>query len=92
MAEYIEREVAEETAISTIYRVEGGASVRLDDEMHTAMSRIPTADVVEVVRCKDCCFGGEIVDTDGIIRVCGLRDNNQFAVLGTDFCNYGRKG
>jgi hypothetical protein len=48
MAEYIEREVAEKTAISTVYRVEGGASVRLDDEMHTAMCSIPAADVVEV--------------------------------------------
>lgn len=48
MAEYIKREEAEDAAIRTVYQVEGGASVILDDEMHRAMSEIPAANVVEV--------------------------------------------
>ena len=50
MAEYIEREAA----IKEIYRFDG----YLDDDMiwrlHYALREIPAADVVEVVRCKDC--------------------------------------
>lgn len=50
MAEYIEREAA----IKEIYRFDD----YLDDDMiwrlHYALREIPAADVVEVVRCKDC--------------------------------------
>ncbi len=59
MAEYIEREDA-------IKELTGWETDPTDEEIELVLRRIPTADVVEVVRCKDCIhahltYGGEAV-------------------------------
>ena len=50
----------------------------------------PTADVVEVVRCKDCKFWDITSPMATVIPVpcrCGLRRDHE-ATLETDFCSY----
>lgn len=55
----------------------------------------PTADVVEVVRCKDCKYwrSKNSKDTQGIC-VCGDMDMNyggEFYPFANDFCSYGER-
>lgn len=47
----------------------------------------PTADVVEVVRCKDC----KHFDTDAFRRTVCVRDFQIICVKDNDFCSYGKK-
>lgn len=61
-----------------------------------AIDKTPTADVVEVVRCKDCIFGK--VDTEGSGSVkCSNRDtpwhryNEEIAIAQNDFCSHGER-
>lgn len=59
MSDYIEREAAimyAKLIVHTAY--ERSAKIR-DSEIIKAMNGIPAADVVEVVRCKDCRWGKE---------------------------------
>lgn len=49
----------------------------------------PTADVVPVVRCKDCKYGDYDSKPDGAM-VC-LRTNDGFWRKETDFCSYGER-
>ncbi len=53
----------------------------------TLLLRQPTADVAEVVRCRDCKYGDYDSKPDGAI-VC-LRTNDGFWRKETDFCSYG---
>ena len=52
-----------------------------------------TEDVFEVVRCENCKYKGENIDTSGVVVRCDLRDESPVAVLYDDYCSYGeRKG
>ena len=64
----------------------------LEDILEHDFSELPSADVVEVVRCKDC------------IHNVGIRDNTEFydkdivcdywesdGLYSTDYCSYGEK-
>lgn len=50
------------------------------------MSKIPTADVVEVVRCKDCRHGSKCTDGYYTCRV-----DHRLAHDEDDFCSYGER-
>lgn len=55
------------------------------------IDKIPTADVAEVVRCKDCNF--VYFNSDSETYHCKRRGYYSEAVKPTDFCSYGeRKG
>ena len=75
MAEYIEREELLEKAKEL---ASGSFSTPL---IISAIEKAPTADVVEVVRCKDC------EDYNGH-RYC---EYNAIPVLDDDFCSYGKR-
>lgn len=78
-------------------RVRGNNSQRtMWREIKRMVDNAPTADVVEVVRCKDCIFGK--VDTEGSGSVqCSNRDtpwhryNEAFAMAQNDFCSHGER-
>lgn len=58
-----------------------------------SIADVPTADVVEVVRCKDCEYwqSKNSKDTQGIC-LCGDKDMNyggEFYPFANDFCSYG---
>ena len=51
----------------------------------------PTADVVEVVRCKDCkrCYEKRTKRNNQLMRFCMRMDGNEYQVNANDFCSYG---
>ena len=51
----------------------------------------PTADVVEVVRCKDCkrCYEKRTKLNKQLMRFCMRMDGNEYQVNANDFCSYG---
>ena len=55
------------------------------------IAKMPTADVVEVVRCKDCkrCYEKRTKHGNQLMRFCMRIDGNEFQVNANDFCSYG---
>lgn len=56
----------------------------------------PTADVVEVVRCKDCSFGEVDAEFDSVMCFCRNApwDNkyiDYFTMSPNDYCSYGKR-
>ena len=92
MAEYIEREAA-------IAAVKDALNPSIPRFVRTkiALDSVPSADVVPVVRCKECQNSYEWANVDGDnYRYCGyLRDrwNHDYdrMVDDDDFCKWGRK-
>lgn len=80
MAEYIEREVVKRT-----FERYGST-----EDFDAVVDEIPAADVVEVVRCKDCKHKGWVQEPchGKSIDYCRL---HEFAVHGYDFCIYGER-
>lgn len=98
MAEYIDRKVTENAIreIMPTISTPDGADIRDDlilaaQEMCVdvlkAVSDIPTADVVEVVRCKDCISSKSNGVLDGYFRC----DRFEVIVRKNDFCSHGAK-
>ena len=61
----------------------------------TNIMNLPTADVVEVVRCNDCIYWQDknSKGTQGIC-LCGEKDMNyggEFYPFANDFCSYGKR-
>ena len=52
---------------------------------------LPAADVVEVVRCKDCkrCYEKRTKLNNQLMRFCMRMDGNEYQVNANDFCSYG---
>ncbi len=90
MAEYIDRDIAIRTAIKSCVEVVGHGITQFDAmDIVDAFENIPTADVVEVVRCKDCifyqansCFNRQW-DFESSTEIPLVREN--------DYCSYGER-
>lgn len=54
------------------------------------IDRLPTADVVEVVRCKDCKYRGWFQEPchGKSVHYCKIHDN---CITKNDFCSYGKR-
>lgn len=87
MAEYIEREAVEKYIESLYQPWEHRFQDR--DNIKRQLKRIPTADVVEVVRCKNCVHWGGI--TFGF--VCRKFSGSETKIcMGADhYCSYGER-
>ena len=82
MAEYIDREKAIEIIKS------GGYWEREDMEVAIAcIEQTPTADVVDVVRCKDCRLATEDIMIGGWYHC----SNNGMMHKPDDYCSYGER-
>ena len=65
----------------------------------SALYRVPSADVVEVVRCGVCKYCEEYETMEGVERTCGRvwcspydwTDKPCFYVSADDFCSYGER-
>lgn len=86
---YITKRFAEHSELCRAYN-DGVKSM----ELHIA--EIPAADVVEVVRCKDCKYGRAMNKREAELYVEGCVMCNRISVSGeenamfaTDFCSYG---
>ena len=81
MIEYITKEQALEAVHGKMW----------PGEIEAAIKAIPAADVVEVVRCKDCAdfrpWGGQSKLGDCMVYVCD--GENPFTMEETDFCSDG---
>ena len=55
------------------------------------LNNIKDADVVEVVRCKDCkrCYEKRTKRNNQLMRFCMRIDGNEYQVNANDFCSYG---
>ncbi len=91
MAEYIERGTAINVALNGVDRWDGGCNANRNRIITEEMNAIPPADVVEVVRCKDCAncsIGGE--NSVSHFYWCESWQRDTDAI---NYCSYGeRKG
>lgn len=57
----------------------------------TFLNEVEDADVVEVVRCKDCnrCYEKRTKRNEQLMRFCMRMDGNEYQVNANDFCSYG---
>ena len=96
MAEYIDREkVIEETYswLDSVGSIIIGKRLSSYGELIGCMQDVPTADVVEVVRCKDCFF----YQKDKELAKANYLDPEKYCALliceidKNGFCSYGKK-
>lgn len=66
---------------------DGDVLVSLSD-VRKAIEQTPTADVVEVVRCKECKYHFPPPHQDGLYAKCS---NSCLHMKMTDFCSYGER-
>lgn len=98
--QYIEREAAKRELLSWAVCMNHPEYLMKDDALHIIDS-IPAADVVEVVRCKDCRyfwkysekFAQEVEHADGycFIEVLHGEEMQYFACKYDDYCSYGER-
>ena len=84
MAEYIEREKLKYDLRNWIVDYEVNGEHETADCLRECIDLIddtPTAEVVEIVRCKDCKWHDSV---DGPMRQCDITDDD-------DFCSYGER-
>ncbi len=94
MTEYISRESAAKALMT-----HRGLTPIARLEAATAVCHVPAADVVEVVRCKDCSACMEFAPeykNDGYYGTCRrllfiVLDNDDAKVKADGYCNYGRR-
>ena len=95
MAEYIEREALrlayEKSAKNDNHRIEGASAIHAQEHRHILhiLDRQPAADVVEVVRCKDCKYGR--LDDYTLKMFCSspLGSYGCTPTQANNFCSYG---
>ena len=83
MAEYINREDAKKSLI-------GWDTDPTDEEIEYALDNIPAADVVEVVRCKNCKHFCKDLN-DESCGICDVETSCCVTVDVNDFCSYGER-
>lgn len=84
MAEYINR-------AELIENLNKFAPEHYNALINQLITKQPTADVVEVVRCKDCkrCYEKRTKRNNQLMRFCMRMDGNEYQVNANDFCSYG---
>lgn len=95
MSDYISRQAAIEAVDEcTKLKITDDFYTVYTEEMKDVIADIPAADVVEVVRCKDCkhykrnipCVGGHYNGCDEWID-----EGNPITVYDNDYCSYGER-
>lgn len=74
-----------------IKAVTGWETDPTDDELEMALSNVPSADVVEVVRCKDCKHSEEFIYPEGLETMVCWEDNADREVNRNGFCEKGER-
>lgn len=97
MKRYIDADKLKETIASNVYLVSDCINSRdygmfWTGGIEKAIDEQPTADVVEVVRCKDCKHNVGVRDNTGFYEydiVCEYWESD--GLYSTDFCSYGER-
>lgn len=87
----------DEIKLNKRYKYAGDIFPKLIDigfDLETAtdfLNEVEDADVVEVVRCKDCkrCYEKRTKRNNQLMRFCMRMDGNEYQVNANDFCSYG---
>lgn len=82
------------TKLSYIFR-SYGTSNTVKEAVKEAINKLPSADVVEVVRCKNCIYFTEEHRNGQGICCCDNKDTNynaEFKPYADDYCSYGERG
>ena len=99
--EYIEREAAKRELLSWAVSINHPEYLIKDDALHIIDS-IPAADVVEVVRCRECKYWGDedgkMQSSDGVLFArCKIHNylldgkHTGWCPTENDFCSYGER-
>lgn len=98
--QYINREAAKRELLSWAVCMNRPEYLMRDDALHVIDS-IPAADVVEVVRCKDCKYflqysekyAQEVEHADGdcLIKIMHCQGKQYYACQYDDYCGYGER-
>ena len=77
-----------ETSIETYWNGGGGGHYLAEDVLNYSVKTAPIADVVEVVRCRDCKYWATGY---GYCRRMGVDSYGDSPVGRNDFCSYGER-
>ena len=99
--EYIEREAAKRELLSWAVSINHPEYLIKDDALHVIDS-IPTADVAEVLRCRDCKYWGDedgkLQHSDGVLFArCKVHNylidgrHTGWCPTENDYCSYGER-
>ena len=61
------------------------------DSFLYAIHNAPAVDAVEVVRCRQCCFGVKKREMGEVVTYCGLFWGMRGVLDPNDFCSYGKE-
>ena len=86
--QYIEREAAKRELLSWAACMNHPEYLMRDDALHVIDS-IPAADVVGVVRCRDCKFRSSWMMNRNLRYICP--ESGMFPNCENDFCSYGKR-
>lgn len=78
--EYVKREAATQAAVRAVWLGQTSAG-----QIAKAINDVPTADVVEVTRCKDCRHHSAAAG------VCNLYLHFSVGVTANDYCSFGER-
>ena len=90
MARYIDAEEVLEAMNEVEERLENCMCIPSYATAKQLVREFPTADVVEVVRCKDCMYSKESDEIFGIVDY-KCSKLNTTCLSANDFCSYGKK-
>ena len=85
MSDYIERQAAIDAVRETFKRIPTTAIRAMD-----TIKALPSADVIPVVRCKDCEWAMKSTDLSGWY-MCKCEEAFDYYAKPDDFCSYGKK-
>ena len=89
-----EKQYIEKRKLIEAWERERTDATDLFDAFDFALENVPAADVVEVVRCKDCKHSVKYTcrnDACFSFTICRLRDSYSVGVEEDDFCSYGER-
>lgn len=86
-----ERCIYADDFLDLFYVASAGQDKMFVKAVEQVVEDMPTADVVEVVRCKDCerCYEKRTKLNNQLMRFCMRMDGSEYQVNANDFCSYG---
>ena len=68
-----------------------GEDLTYIEDFYNAIRRAPAVDAVEVVRCRQCCFGVKKRERGEVVTYCGLFWGMKGVLDPNGFCSYGKE-
>ena len=78
--------IRREDALEIVKRTSGDYATAFSE-----ISKFPAVDAVEVVRCRQCCFGVKKREMGEVVTYCGLFWGMKGVLDPNGFCSYGKE-